>query len=301
MNSETFTKIFELVNTNYHGDLDLFIHDLKEKYESQKSLEAQNTSTSSSRRDKSEKVIINIESVNKEYKTGSETLRVLKNINLEIYEGEIVALIGPSGSGKSTLLNLIGGLDTPTSGKLEVNGQELGKMNDFQLSNYRNQTIGFIFQFFNLQSYLNIKENVEVPLMFRAEEESERTKQSTIAVEEVSLSDRIKHLPSELSGGQMQRVAIARSIINKPKIILADEPTGNLDRNTGIEIIKLLKKINQELGTTILIVTHDNFIAGQADRIIRMNDGELADANSAQDFSPSQSKKIAVKAESTSK
>jgi ABC-type lipoprotein export system ATPase subunit len=221
------------------------------------------------------KVAIKLENVNKTYEMGKETVHALKNANLEIYEGEIVAIIGPSGSGKSTILNMIGGLDRPTSGTISIHDQQLAHLKDFDLSVYRNQTIGFVFQFFNLQQYLNVRQNVEVPLIFRGERRHEREMAAVEAVQNVGLENRINHLPNQLSGGQMQRVAIARAIVNKPKIILADEPTGNLDKKTGAEILALMKELNAKLNTTIVIVTHDNAVAHQADRIIHVSDGEI--------------------------
>lgn len=227
------------------------------------------------RKKQSDKAVIKLENISKTYDIGKETVHALKNANLEIYEGEIVAIIGPSGSGKSTLLNLIGGLDRPSSGTIQVNDQELANMKDRELSAYRNHTIGFIFQFFNLQQYLNVQQNVEVPLIFRGEKKNVREQAAREAVKNVGLENRILHLPNQLSGGQMQRVAIARSIVNKPKIILADEPTGNLDKKTGTEILSLMKELNEKLNTTIVIVTHDNSVAHQADRIIHVSDGEI--------------------------
>jgi putative ABC transport system ATP-binding protein len=221
------------------------------------------------------KVVIKLENITRTYEMGKEKVQALKNVNLEIYEGEIVAVIGPSGSGKSTILNMIGGLDRPTSGTITVNEKSIGSLKDFELSTYRNKTIGFIFQFFNLQQYLNVQQNVEVPLIFRGERKAIREAAAKEAVGNVGLENRITHLPNQLSGGQMQRVAIARAIVNKPKIILADEPTGNLDKKTGAEILELMKELNTKLNTTIIIVTHDNSVAHQADRIIHVSDGEI--------------------------
>jgi putative ABC transport system ATP-binding protein len=270
MDSGLIAKISLVLKEKYHGDTESFLHDLKKELQ-----QLQNSSKPTKSPKQNSKEIIKITKLNKFYKKGSENLHVLKDLDLSINEGEIIALIGPSGSGKSTLLNLIGGLDTPNNGEILVEEKNLGKMNDNELSSFRNRTIGFVFQFFNLQPYLNVQENVEIPLMFRGEDENIREESSAKSVESVGLLDRNNHLPSELSGGQMQRVAIARSLVNNPKIILADEPTGNLDRKTGIEIINLLKEINEKLGTTIIIVTHDNFIANQADRVIKMDDGRI--------------------------
>jgi len=270
MKKEFLDEIIQTFEEEYNGDLEFFLSTLKTSLKSHKDAKnIQNQPKADA------PILIDIKALSKEYVIGKEKVLALKDINLTIHEGEIVALIGPSGSGKSTLLNVIGGLDTPSRGDISIMQKSLKAMNDFQLSTYRNETIGFIFQFFNLQPYLSVQENVEIPLIFRGEDPAKRGEASRKAVESVGLIDRIKHLPSQLSGGQMQRVAIARSIVNQPKIILADEPTGNLDRNTGIEIMNLIKQINKQLNTTVIIVTHDSFIANQADRIIKLSDGKL--------------------------
>lgn len=206
---------------------------------------------------------------------GQETVYALKGIDLEINKGEMIALIGRSGSGKSTLLQLIGGLDTPTNGSITVSEKELGEMKDKERSEYRNSTIGFVFQFFYLQPFLTVSQNVEIPLVFRGEKPEVRAAAAKKALEEVGLGEMVNRLPNQLSGGQMQRVAIARAIVHKPEIILADEPTGNLDEKTGDEIMTLLKKLNKELNTTLIIVTHDNKIAKMTDRIVTLSDGKL--------------------------
>ena len=222
-------------------------------------------------------VVISVRHLSKEYhlhKKG-EVVHALKDVSLDIHQGEIVALVGASGSGKSTLMHLIGGLDSPTSGEVEVNGAALHKMKEQQLSLYRNNTIGFIFQFFYLQPYLSVLRNVEVPLMFREVSRADRELAARKAVEAVGLEERILHLPNQLSGGQMQRVAIARALVGKPQVILADEPTGNLDQATGKEILTLLQQINRDFGTTIVLVTHDPNIARTADRIVTLSDGNI--------------------------
>ncbi|MBI2411576.1 MAG: ABC transporter ATP-binding protein [Candidatus Kerfeldbacteria bacterium] len=222
---------------------------------------------------------ITIQHLTKEYRMGKETVRALKGVTLDIEKGEMIALIGRSGSGKSTLLQLIGGLDTPTSGSVAVNGKELGKMKDRERSTYRNNTIGFVFQFFYLQPYLTISQNVQIPLIFQGVEKNTREQSAKEALETVGLGDMLQRLPNQLSGGQMQRVAIARALVHKPEIVLADEPTGNLDEKTGDEILELIKKLNKEFNTTFIIVTHDSHVASQADRIIQLADGQIVTTN----------------------
>ncbi len=221
-------------------------------------------------------VIVHINDVSKQYKLGRQRVDALNNVSLSIQEGEFVALTGPSGSGKSTLLQLIGGLDKPSQGLVEIAGSNLAKLNDKKLSEFRGQTIGFVFQFFFLQPFLNVQTNLEVPGMFaRAKPSSRRIKAKELA-DQVGLGERLKHKPKELSGGQMQRAAIARALLNNPKIILADEPTGNLDRKNGQSIIELFQQVRQNFGTTIIIVTHDPTIAALADREIQLIDGTIA-------------------------
>lgn len=272
MNQKFREIVIAELDSNYHDDVDLLIKDIREEIELYK---RRKQVKNYGRVNKDKNKIIEIKNVVKNYETSGGIVQVLKGVNLEVCEGEIVALVGPSGSGKSTLLNLIGGLEKPTSGEIYVNGKQLSLLNDSELSYFRNQTIGFIFQFFNLQPYLNVKDNVEIPLMFRGEPSQSRSSKSLKVIDDVGLSDRITHLPGQLSGGQMQRVAIARAIVTNPKILLADEPTGNLDRNTGIEIVNLIKEINRNFNTTVIIVTHDNFIANQADRIIHISNGKI--------------------------
>lgn len=221
-------------------------------------------------------ILLSVKSLTKEYKRGRQRIPVLNGISLDIHEGEIVAITGASGSGKSTLLQILGGLDKPTAGEVLYSGTNLAKLSDSKLSAFRRQTVGFVFQFFYLQPFLKLERNLEVPGMFSRTKRAERRQQSERLAEKVGLSDRLAHLPRELSGGQMQRAAIARALFNKPKIILADEPTGNLDSKNGQAIIELFEAIREELGTTIIIVTHDEAIARRADRIIHIKDGMLA-------------------------
>lgn len=205
---------------------------------------------------------------------GNNLINALNNINLTINKHELVAIVGPSGSGKSTMMNVLGCLDVPTSGSYMLDGHEIGQMNDDELAEIRNLKIGFIFQGFNLLQKLTAFENVELPLIYQGIGAKERHRKSTEALEMVGLGDRIYHRPNELSGGQQQRVAIARALVSKPPIILADEPTGNLDSKSGMEILRILKELHNT-GNTIILITHDNNIAMQAQRVIRLSDGEI--------------------------
>lgn len=233
------------------------------------------TRTSKSAIEPSGKILVSIKDVTKQYKVGRQKIQALAGVSLDVHEGEFVALTGSSGSGKSTLLQLIGGLDKPTSGTIAIGDADLTKMSDRKLSKFRGETIGFVFQFFYLQPFLRLGRNLEVPGMFARVKRSERRARIDELADAVGLHDRIAHLPKELSGGQMQRAAIARALFNNPKIILADEPTGNLDSKNGDAIIELFEKIRKEFGTTIVIVTHDQAIAGRADREVRLSDGVI--------------------------
>lgn len=219
--------------------------------------------------------IIELKNVTKTYHLGDETLNALDNINLTVAAGEFVAITGPSGSGKSTLANIIGGLDRPTSGVITVDGADLSHTRDKALSDYRNHHIGFIFQSFNLQGTNTALENVMLPLIFSGIKPKERKARAIECLQAVGLGDRLKHKPSQLSGGQRQRVAIARALAAKPSIIIADEPTGNLDSARGEEIMKLLKDLNKQ-GITLLMITHDMNLARQAGRTISIKDGKLS-------------------------
>jgi putative ABC transport system ATP-binding protein len=209
---------------------------------------------------------------------GGETINALAGIDLKVSEGEFVTIVGPSGSGKSTLLNIIGGLDTPTIGRIEVDGQDLSKASDRDLSLYRNKKVGFIFQTFNLQPTHTALENVSLPLVFAKVPLWRRKRIAREVMKTVGLSDRLRHKPNQLSGGERQRVAIARALVNDPKILLADEPTGNLDSKTGEQIMELLTRLNKERGITLLLVTHDLKTADYADRMLRMLDGQVAES-----------------------
>lgn len=221
------------------------------------------------------KQLISLKNICRSYRNGEQELQVLKNINLEISEGEFVAIMGPSGSGKSTLMNTIGMLDTPTSGEYYLGGQEVARLGEKQLAQVRNQQIGFVFQQFFLLSKMDAVQNVELPLIYAGVPATQRRKLAEEYLSKVELTDRIHHLPSELSGGQKQRVAIARALVNDPSIILADEPTGALDTKTGSQIMELLVELNEE-GKTIIMVTHEPEIAAYAKRQIVIRDGVIS-------------------------
>jgi putative ABC transport system ATP-binding protein len=219
--------------------------------------------------------IIRLEGITRQFRMGAEILKVLKGIDLSIQRNEYVALMGPSGSGKSTLMNLLGCLDTPSGGKYFLNGTEVSHLTDDELAEIRNKEIGFVFQTFNLLPRSTALENVALPLVYAGMRESERKARATEVLEQVGLSDRMSHKPNELSGGQRQRVAVARALVNRPSIILADEPTGNLDSKTSQEIMRLFGDIHKA-GNTVILVTHEEDIAAHAHRVIRMLDGEIA-------------------------
>ena len=221
------------------------------------------------------KILVDVKNLSKEYKRGGETLVVLDNLNLEIPKQDYLALMGPSGSGKSTLLNLIGGLDTPSNGSVSINGERIDKMNSRQLSNWRASNVGFIFQFYNLLPVLSAQKNIELPLLLTKLSSSQRKKHVETALSIVGLSDRASHKPNELSGGQQQRVAIARALVSDPDILVCDEPTGDLDRDTATEILNLLKSLNEDHGKTILMVTHDPAAAESAKRSLHLDKGKL--------------------------
>jgi len=220
--------------------------------------------------------MIHINDMYKIYRMGAIDINALNGVSIKIEQHEFVAIVGPSGSGKSTLMNMIGCLDTPTSGACFIDGVKVNGLNDSQLADIRNQKIGFIFQGFNLLHKLSAIENVELPLIYQGVSAKERYERSITALKEVGLEDRIHHKPSELSGGQQQRVAIARALASAPPLILADEPTGNLDTKSGKEIIGILHELHRK-GNTIVLITHDNEVAMQAKRIVRMQDGMITE------------------------
>lgn len=217
--------------------------------------------------------MIKLTGINKIYRTNEIETLALENVNLDVVKGEFVSIMGPSGCGKSTLLNIMGLLDAPSSGKIEINGTSVESMKDKELAAFRNKTLGFVFQSFHLINSLNVIDNVELPLLYRKMAAKERTRLAKEVLDRVGLSHRMRHMPTQLSGGQCQRVAIARAIVGNPEIILADEPTGNLDSKMGAEVMELLHKLNKEDGRTIVMVTHNKEQAKQTSRTIRFFDG----------------------------
>jgi putative ABC transport system ATP-binding protein len=219
--------------------------------------------------------LVHVQGVHKHFTRGSERIDVLKGVNVEIPKGDFLALMGPSGSGKTTLLNLIGGLDTPTGGSIDVNGVPVSSLSGNQLSKWRAQNIGFVFQLYNLLPVLTAEKNVELPLLLTRLSKSERRKRAGIALKVVGLAERANHYPRQLSGGQEQRVGIARAIVTDPTLLLCDEPTGDLDRKAGDEILNLLQSLNRDHGKTIIMVTHDPRAADRARRTLHLEKGEL--------------------------
>jgi ABC-type lipoprotein export system ATPase subunit len=220
-------------------------------------------------------VVVRTVGLTRRYKMGDTFVDALQGVDLEIGRGEFVALVGPSGSGKSTVLNLIGGLDQPTAGEIWIDGTELSASDEKTLTRHRRQHVGFVFQSFNLLPRLTAEENVALPLMFGGVPEKDRRARAQTLLERVGLAERLTHRPTQLSGGEQQRVAIARALVAQPALLLADEPTGNLDTTTGVEIMRLLKELNQDHALTLLVVTHDPEVATFADRIVRLRDGQV--------------------------
>jgi len=252
----------------FGGDMNTLFNAIKVEYARQYSRAKQHPEPTG-------EIVISVNNLTKTYSVGKTKLNALNGVSLDIHKGEFIALTGASGSGKSTLLQLIGGLDKPTAGSVEVNGHNLVKLNDKAISNFRNKTIGFVFQFFYLQPFLRLAQNLEIPGIPPKTKRTERRARVQELAELVGLSDRLKHYPRELSGGQMQRAAIARALLNNPQIILADEPTGNLDSANGKAIIELFQTIRAKYGTTIVVVTHDAQIAASADRELQLKDGVI--------------------------
>ena len=223
-------------------------------------------------------MIINVKDIKKSYTVGTQEVNALRGINLSVEKGEFISIMGPSGSGKTTLMNIIGCLDTPSSGEYELNGSLVSKLEDDELARIRNKEIGFVFQSFNLLARNSVLDNVMLPLKYAGFKKSEAVKKSNEVIDKVGLSDRLAHTPAELSGGQQQRVAIARALVNKPSIIFADEPTGNLDSKTGKEVMTIFKELNAS-GQTIILITHEESIANQSNRIITIKDGLIKSDN----------------------
>jgi putative ABC transport system ATP-binding protein len=218
--------------------------------------------------------IIHLESISKNYKVGTQVVHALREVSLDIYRGEYVAIMGASGSGKSTLMNIVGCLDTPSSGKYALNNRDVSRLSDNQLAEIRNEEIGFVFQVFNLLPRNSALENVMLPMVYAGIRKNERKSRATATLTDVGLADRMEHKPNELSGGQRQRVAIARALVNKPSLLLADEPTGNLDSKISEEIMKLFAEIHRK-GNTLVMVSHEEDIAQHAHRIVKLKDGEV--------------------------
>ncbi len=225
------------------------------------------------RDERGRRAVIDARDLTKVYKMGDIEVRALRGVSLRVYEGEFISIMGPSGSGKSTMLQILGALDQPTSGEYYLDGVDVAKLKDTELAAIRNRKIGFVFQSFNLLKRTTAQRQVELPLIYAGGRD--RSKRARAALAAVGLSDRLNHLPSELSGGQQQRVAIARAIVNNPAIVLADEPTGNLDSRSGTEVLKIFQKMNREHGITTIFVTHDPFIARHSERIVMLRDGEI--------------------------
>jgi ABC-type lipoprotein export system ATPase subunit len=264
------TRLNEILESAYQGDVDAFLRDIERELHTMPATKKQQAKIPTT------PVIISLKDVSRRYKLNRKNIvNAVQDVTLEVHEGEIVALTGPSGSGKSTLMHLIGGLDKPTTGEVIVGGKSVGAMGEGRLAHYRNEVVGFVFQFFYLQPFLKVSRNIELPLMFAHTKRKTRAAAIGEVVQSVGLGDRAVFLPKELSGGQMQRVAIARALVNKPQILLADEPTGNLDSKNSEAIMKLLQAIRNTLGTTMVIVTHDPRVAAWADRVIKLEDGKV--------------------------
>lgn len=263
-----------LLHDVYGDDRDAFLVDLRAFSESLESIIQQPVVETLDR--SAEPLAISVRNVTRRFRLSRSTgVEALRGVSFDIHRGEVVAIVGASGSGKSTLMNIMGGLDKPTTGSVEVAGTDIAKLGDAKLSQYRRNTIGFIFQFFYLQPFLTLARNVEIPLMFAGTNRRERKARVAEALRQVGLSDQSLQRPSELSGGQIQRAAIARALINNPSLILADEPTGNLDSVNAFQIVDALKRLRDDLGTTVVIITHDPAVAAAADRRITLKDGEV--------------------------
>lgn len=269
MKREYLAKLMEL----YDNDRDALMRDIASLVDREQEKEVSNVQKYVP--PAGEKPLIVVEELSRYYKNGREKIAAVNKVSFEVFPKEIVAITGTSGSGKSTLLHMLGGLDKPTAGKIEIDGVNIAKLSDGRISQFRNKTIGFVFQFFYLQPFLSLEQNIMVPSMVVKAKNRDRKARARELAQEMGLAERLKHLPKELSGGQMQRAAIARALFNRPKILIADEPTGNLDSANSAMILRLFQKVRNEYNTTILIVTHDEKIANLADRKLTMHDGEL--------------------------
>lgn len=269
MDSNQQQAVKDIINSTYKGNVQAFIADVQRG-------STPPPAAPKAARTLDTPVVIELKNITRAYKLNRKNIvHAVQDVSFSVQQSEIVALTGPSGSGKSTLMHLIGGLDRPSSGELVVHGQSVGKLGEGKLARYRNERVGFVFQFFYLQPFLKVARNIEVPLMFARTKRKTRPAAIESIVQAVGLGDRASFLPKELSGGQMQRVAIARALVNKPAILLADEPTGNLDSANSDAIMQLLQNIREKSGTTMIIVTHDPRVAAWADRIIRLEDGRV--------------------------
>lgn len=267
-------QLLEKLLDAYEGDIALIEKDMRDA--SERRLEVASRRNELASEFETRPVVVDIKAVSKQYKLGKSKVLALDDVSLQIHEGEFVALVGASGSGKSTLMHMIGGLDSPTKGQVIVDGVNLKKMSDSMLARYRSQKIGFVFQSFYLQPFLSVRDNIEVPAMFARIKPRLRHERSRELAAAVGLQDRLISYSRELSGGQIQRTAIARAMMNKPKILLADEPTGNLDSKNAYAIFGLFEAVRREFGTTVVVITHDEQLARRADRFIRLSDGRVA-------------------------
>lgn len=273
IDSDAQHQLAQLLDEVYGGDISAIERDISRLRNAHHTMERPVKVTADH---SNEPIVVEAYQVGKSYRIGRQKVVALDDVSLQIHRGEVVALLGKSGSGKSTLLHLLGGLDAPTSGYVSIDGINLKTMRDHKLSNYRGQKVGFVFQSFYLQPFLNVQDNIEVPAIFARMEPGDRHERSLSIARAVGLEDRVHHYGRELSGGQIQRVAIARALMNQPKIIMADEPTGNLDQQTARIIFDLFLTARNDFGATVLIVTHDEELALRADRIIRIVDGRIA-------------------------